>query len=217
MSSMPPAGDIEVRPLRRESIPRAVQIHLDAFPGFFLARLGPGVLRVFYTEFVERPDDVVALEALIDGRPVGTAVGPLRPDEFFRTFIRRRRVALAACSTLFMVRHPRSIPRILRAVRYRGGTGVADGALLSSIAVDPTCRGRGIGRTLLRRWTEAVVAEGAGAAHLTTDFRDNDGVIDFYRALGWSDDGVFKTREGREMLRMVNDLTTNRTGDRAHG
>ncbi len=197
------AERIEARPLRSESVERAVEIHLAAFPGFFLAKLGPRVLRIFYREFAQRPDEVVAIEAHQNGEVVGVAVGPCRPGEFFATFIRRRRLALATGSVMFMLRHPTSIPRIFRAVRYRGEGNTGRGALLSSIAVDPARHGQGIGRILLDSWWRGVQDCGIEDARLTTDLRENEAAVAFYQKLGWTSSGVFVTPEGREMLTLT--------------
>ncbi|MBC04248.1 MAG: hypothetical protein CMJ34_13250 [Phycisphaerae bacterium] len=209
MKSEKTRGELRIRPFRSDSVEQAVGIHLAAFPGFFLARLGPRVLRILYREFAERPEDVVAIEARLNDKVVGVAVGPCRPGEFFETFVRRRRMSLAMASILFMLRTPASIPRILRAIRYRGEVKSGRGALLSSIAVDPEMQGTGVGRALLEAWCRGVRERGIEAAYLTTDRHENEATVIFYRRLGWEPGGTFVTREGRDMLTMTWDAASN--------
>ena len=186
-------------PLAADSIPRVVDIHVQAFPSFFLSRLGPRVLRLFYEGFLGR-DDVVAIQAVMNGRVVGVAVGPMRPDGFFKDLIRRDLIRFGFASLGFMCSHPLEISRVLRAVRYRGGSSRGEGALLSSIAVAPEYQGLGIGVALLHGWEEAARGHGCVGAQLTTDLEKNEATIEFYLRHGWQKTGSFQTREGRKML-----------------
>ena len=84
----------------------------------------------------------------------------------------------------------------------RGEAGSrVEGALLSSVCVDPGLQGQGVGRDLLAAWEGRAAQQGASAAYLTTDADDNDAVNAFYRARGWHLADTFATAQGRRMNR----------------
>lgn len=207
-------------PLLRSDVAELARIHRAAFPGFFLSTLGEPFLRQFYQGFLgDHGGIAVVLREAKGGRPLGAAVGPLEPAGFFIGLLRRRMVPFVVASAAASLRSPRSLPRLLQAVRYRGQGGTsAPGALLSSICVSPHVRGSGAGSTLLHAWELEVASRGCTSAHLTTDADDNALVNAFYDRRGWPVLDTFITREGRRMhLRSRSPLpqtgdTTNAVG-----
>lgn len=201
--------DLHLSALGARDVDEAVAVHRRAFPGFFLSRLGPSVLRLFYEGFVDRVDTVAVAARDAGGTLLGTAVGPLEPDSFYGRLIRRRAVRFGLASLGFALRNPGEIPRIIRALRYRGGHRPEGPlALLSSISVDPAGQGRGVGRRLLAEWEARVRAAGRGGAYLSTDAIGNDATIGFYRSCGWIVESRFRTPEGREMVVFVRRWST---------
>lgn len=177
------------------------KLHREAFPNFFLSQLGPAFLKQFYAGFIGDPSAVVVILRSGDGEIVGAAVGSVRPERFFRNLLLRRLPQLFSASLLATVRDPRKIGRLLAGVRYRGSVEAErpDGALLSSICVNPNAQGSGLGRDLIRLWTARAAALGASSAYLTTDAADNTGVNLFYLSNGWRLHGNYVTPEGRAM------------------
>lgn len=188
-------------PMRRSDVAELARLHRTAFPGFFLSTLGEPFLREFYRGFLGDKDAVaVVLRSEHEGRPLGAAAGPLEPAGFFTRLVRRRFMPFARASLGAAIRSPRSVPRLIRGVTYRGPGGPAiPGALLSSICISPAIRGSGAGSTLLRAWEEEVAARGVPSAHLTTDADDNAAVNSFYDRHGWIVIDTFSTPEGRRM------------------
>lgn len=193
------ARAVIVRPLRVSDARRAASIHRTAFPTFFLSSLGAPFLRQFYRGFAER-NDVVALVAVIQGEVVGVVVGPMDPDAFFKRLLIARWPWFAVTGLGAVVRRPRSIRRLGRALRYRGKVpGMPGGALLSSICVDPYRQTRGVGTALLTAWCAEVCSRGQTRAHLTTDAVDNERAVSFYIRNGWSLVGTYETADKRLM------------------
>lgn len=191
-------------------------LHRRAFPGFFLSRLGEPFLRQFYLGFVgdETAVTVVTRDEL--GRPRGVAVGTTHPAGFFSRLLRRRLLGFMFASATAVLRDPRTTPRLLSAVRYRGGTpSETEGALLSSICVDPSRSGVGIGGALLSAWRERAEEMGAKRAFLTTDADENEAVNRFYERDGWILSDRFVTAQGRNMNRYVRDLNPGRVDNSA--
>ena len=93
-----------------------------------------------------------------DGRVVGAVVGHTQPQGFFKKLLLRRWYAFAFASLSLVLRRPSILPRLVRAVTYRGNNDGIErrGALLSSICVDPQYSGDGIGGKLLESFTNRL-------------------------------------------------------------
>lgn len=182
------------------------QVHRAGFPGFFLSSLGTPFLRQLYAGYASDPTALTVV-ARAGGRPIGAVLGTSEPAGFYAALLRRRLPGFAIAGLRGAVRNPRAVPRLVRALRYRGDAPTdRPGALLSSIVVRPEWAGVGIGGELMRRWLDLAAARGVTRAYLTTDRDDNAGVHAFYAGHGWGVDGQFATPEGRAMTRYAIDL-----------
>lgn len=196
-----------VRSLRPDDAAAAAALHVSAFRGFFLAQLGVRFMRSFYRGYARVPGGV-GVVALSGDRLIGVVVGTTRPEGFFRALLKRELLGFVVASAAAFLRDPRVAPRLIRAVAYRGEVpGDVDGALLSSICVDPTTGQSGVGTALVEAWELQVRGTGATAAYLTTDAVGNERVNAFYRSRGWQLAGRFTTHEGRDMHCYIRDLS----------
>lgn len=198
-----------LRPMILADVPAVVDVHLRAFPGFFLSFLGPRFLREFYRSFLRDPRGVAFVaEETGTNRILGVAAGPISPDGFFRSLLVRRWWAFLVASAGPLVRNPGIVPRLARAVSYRGEPPAGPKrALLSTIAVAPELRRRGIGLSLIGAWSDAVRTRGAQGCYLTTDAVSNDPVNRFYERAGWTRAHTLETPEGRRMILYTHDFT----------
>lgn len=183
-------------------VPALAALHRRAFPDFFLSRLGEPFLRQLYLGYTSDPDAVVSVARAQDGRVVGACVGTTHPSGFFSRLLKQRFFGFLGASVLAVLRNPRFAPRLLAALAYRGdGPPGLDGALLSSLCVDPEAQNEGIGRALDEAWCVRAAELGAQTAFLTTDTDGNDGVNRFYQRRGWQLSDQYVTRQGRRMNR----------------
>ncbi len=194
-------------PLRARDVDELAGLHRAAFPDFFLSRLGRPFLVQFYAGFLDDESAVTVVARTQEGTVIGAAVGSTQPAGFFRRLLRRRWRQFGLASARYVLRSPASAPRLLRAVRYRGGGDERAGALLSSICVLPGQRQLGVGARLLAEWAGAAERAGADRAFLTTDAQDNDAVNRFYQRHGWTMTATFRTPEGRAMNRYTTELS----------
>jgi GNAT superfamily N-acetyltransferase len=193
--------------MEQTHVAAAVETHLKSFPSFFLSSLGPRFLREFYQSFLADPLGVGVVAVDADNRLLGSAVGPLDPRGYFGRLVRRRWWAFALAGAQSALRNPAAVPRLMRALFYRGEPPVGKTrALLSSIAVDPSVQGQGVGSGLLQSWVAEVRARGGRGCFLTTDALGNDAVNHFYQRLGWSLESAYSTPQGRKMNRYVYDF-----------
>ncbi|MCP4589556.1 MAG: GNAT family N-acetyltransferase [bacterium] len=209
--SAPEDAAVRIETLTSAHVGEAVELHMHAFPDFFLTFLGRSFLRQMYLAYADDPGTIALVaNAGAGDQVIGAVVGPLEPASFFRRTLLRRwwRFGLAAVGAV--VRHPGIVPRMLRAVRYRGDAPEdgAQRALLASIAVGPASQGLGVGKHLTQAFLEQARSAGAPGVYLTTDADDNDAVNTFYRRRGWVLEGSFATPENRRMHRYTWDFST---------
>jgi ribosomal protein S18 acetylase RimI-like enzyme len=184
-----------------------VEIHMKAFPGFFLSILGRRFLKEFYKSFATNSQGIGFVAKELDGKIIGAVVGPINPRGYFKRLLINRWARFCLASIGAVARKPISALRLLRAIFYRGqAPSGPTRALLSSIAVDPEVQRRGVGKALVERWLEEVQRRGLIGCYLTTDAEGNEVVNNFYQYLGWRVESSYVTPEGRRMHRYVYDF-----------
>ncbi len=209
---------VAIRPMSPADVPAVVAVHLAAFPRFFLSELGPGFLGELYRGFLR--DGGLALVAEDDGSDglFGIVAGTCQPEGFFRRLLRRRWWAFGLAALPLVMRRPGALLRVLRALRYRGdGFPGAQGALLSTVCVDPRRQRGGVGTALVSAFVRRAAAQGAGQVYLMADAQDEKANA-FYRRLGFAVQEAVVTPEGRSMNRYVLALEGTRpVGDHGRG
>lgn len=198
--------------LQKEHLEQVIDIHMKAFPEFFLTFLGPKFLNEFYQSFVydDKGIGFVAKESNT-GTLLGVIVGPLVPDGYFKRLLKKRWWAFCLVSAKVVLKKPSVCKRLFRAVFYRGESPPGpQRALLSSIAVSPDCQKYGVGRALVNRWVQEVARRGGRGCFLTTDADQNESVNAFYQQLGWQIESSYFTPEGRRMNRYIYDIKNTR-------
>jgi len=186
-----------------------VDVHMRAFPNFFLTFLGPRFLREFYRSFLVDSTGVgFVAEDTRTKNVLGVIVGPVRPEGYFKRLLKRRWWAFCLASITVVIKRPASVRRLFRAVFYRGAPLPGPPrSLLSSIAVCPDAQRYGIGRLLVEAWLREVHRRGSSGCYLTTDAQDNEVVNNFYQKIGWKLHSSFTTPEGRRMNYYVLDFS----------
>ena len=129
-----------------------VAVHLDAFPEFFMTQLGPRFLHEYYRHVLEHPRGILLTENG-ESECIGFVAGFVDPAAFYRELRRGRvRLGLAACASLMM--RPRRLFTLVANYRRAGDAALQSPdertAELSSLAVGPRGRGRGVGSRLVR-------------------------------------------------------------------
>ncbi|MEA2235583.1 MAG: hypothetical protein QOC81_307 [Thermoanaerobaculia bacterium] len=193
----------------------AAEVHLAAFPGFFLSFLGARFLRELYRAIVS-DEESIAFVAVDEERVVGLVAGAASGG-FYRRAARRRWLRFGLASMTALLRKPSIVRRLLRAL-YAPPQTFSAGAVLMSLAVDPRVQRTGAGKLLTRAFIESARQRGVAAVVLTTDRIGNDAVNAFYRAQGFSIVDSYVTPEGRAMneyilyIEQLDDQSTDSTG-----
>jgi colanic acid biosynthesis glycosyl transferase WcaI len=196
----------EIIPLASHHTQQVVQVHLAAFPNFFLTFLGPRFLKEFYNSFTVDSAGIGFVAQESQTKEIyGVIVGPFNPAGYFRRLLKRRWWAFCVASLTAILKKPSVIKRLFRAVFYRGDTPakVVGLALLSSIAVSPDIQAQGLGSSLVHAFIEEIKQRGGRGVFFTTDAEGNDKVNHFYEKIGFLLESCYATPEGRQMNRYV--------------
>jgi glycosyltransferase involved in cell wall biosynthesis/ribosomal protein S18 acetylase RimI-like enzyme len=195
---------LPVRPATVDDLPGIVATHRRAFAGFFLTRLGPEFLRVYYNLVLAYAAGIV-LVSEHRGEIDGFACGFLNPGGFYRLMWKHKSdfgwPALRA-----LVRQPSLSAKILngvRRVRTTASERNARSCELSSIAVLPEASVQGLGRTLIRAFIAQSWSMNADSVYLTTEAEDNGRANILYREAGFQLAKSFLQTRGRWMNEYV--------------
>lgn len=177
-----------------------------------MTSLGVRFLSEFYKAFITDPVAIAVVAESDTGCVCGVVVGTLTPAGFFKRLLYRRWWAFILASAWAFLRRPTIAPRLVRALGYRGNAPTdIKRALLSSIAVDPSRHGMGIGRRLVETWLAEAQRRGAIGCYLTTDAHENEAVNAFYSRVGWKLQSTYATPRGRSMNRYIYDFVPPNT------
>ncbi|MEZ2744902.1 GNAT family N-acetyltransferase [Halopseudomonas bauzanensis] len=183
-----------------------VNVHVQAFEGFFLTQLGPGFVAELYKAFATRPAGILRIICDEEGNVLGFAGGTIDPEAFYRGLRKEKSIIFLVKMLPGLMRHPLLFfKKLWYALFYTGEkpSSLDDSALLSSIAVIPGMAGKSLGKKLLEDFEREVKKRGLRSLFLTTDKYGNDKVVGFYLRSGYSIESEFKQADGREMLRFV--------------
>ena len=194
-------------PIRASDAKILASIHHRAFPDFFLSSLGEPFLTQLYRGFAGDSSAITIVARDEHGAPWGAAVGTSEPAGFYRRLIIQRWPGLIAASARAAIINPAVGPRLFRAISYRGEPpSTGRWALFSSMCLEPSLQGSGVGRQLATSWLERARMMGVTRAFLTTDAEGNDAINRFHQAQGWRLADEYVTREGRRMNRYTIEL-----------
>lgn len=196
------------RKANASDITQVVDIHISAFPGFFLTTLGPAFLQTMYKAFLFNQGGVFVVNEL-DGKTLGFAVGVLKSAG------RDRNLALRFLPQFMLALIPAVTRNPIKVIKRIGSQFFStneklnipdDAAVLRSIGVQPKSKGAGVAGRLLQEFERQASKKGAASVALTTDALDNERAIGFYRKNGYMVAQEFKQDGQRPMYLMIKQL-----------
>ncbi|MDC0304887.1 GNAT family N-acetyltransferase [bacterium] len=203
---------MNVSPKLRVALPvdvdSIVELHRAAFAGFFLTSLGNSFLRHLYSSFVS-DEHGVCFVAEDNNKIIGFVAGTSNPREFFRLIKRTKLWDFAFSAFPGLLKNPVLVIKKCFAALFHKGepiAGLPKAALLSSLAVNPTVSGRGIGGKLVKAFCLEMANGGFFSVYLVTDAAENDSVNRFYEKCGFSLEASFCRSGNRLMNRWVKTL-----------
>jgi ribosomal protein S18 acetylase RimI-like enzyme len=198
---------MEVRNATYNDVKRIVEIHINAFEGFFLTFLGPKFLLILYTGFIDKG---LVRVAVVDSKVIGFSAGTDQPDVFFSNLRKKKWLSFFLAAAPSLIKKPSLvIKKLYGAIFYKGDSvdRLNNSFLLSSLAVDPHSESKGIGKFLINDLNEVLSDKRTSETiYLITDKNENDPVLGFYNKCGFSIESEFNNSGQREMLRLVKSI-----------
>lgn len=126
-----------------------VEIHLNAFEGFFLTSLGAEFLRFYYSCFV-RSNETVTMIAEENGVIYGFSASSKFCKGFNSRLIKSNLIAFGLLSFKLLLIKPISLLRLVKNLSKKGENVIdnEDYAELYSIGVCKSAQGKGVGKML---------------------------------------------------------------------
>ena len=181
-----------------------VAIHNNAFPDFFLTKLGDSFLRLYYKSMC-KCDGAVTLCAVEDGKVVGFSTTAIKSAGFNTRLIKDNLSGFMWEAIKLLFTKPMSLTHLAKNMSKTNSDveDKGDYAELFSIGVSPSCQGKGVGSKLLVETEKILVSKGVSKNSLTTDKYDNDATIAFYQRNGYDVMYEFTAYPNREMIRYI--------------
>jgi Acetyltransferase (GNAT) family len=202
---------VVIRTACTQDIDPVVAIHMEAFPGFFLTKLGPKFLKLMYEAFLQDEVSVFAV-AVINGSVIGFATGAAQQGTQVQRMAGKRVFRLAQAILPALCRSPFVIAKHLfvKLFAIDGHPTIdADSVILRSIAVTNNSLGTGAAVELLRFFEKQVNNSGFHSVSLTTDAVANDRVNSFYIKAGYIVKSHFTQKPDRLMILYQKKLVSN--------
>ena len=184
-----------------------VKIHLESFKDFFLTSLGERFLNTYYKSCLKSEESIAICAIDENENIIGFSVGCLRSKGFHKRLIRQDLTAFALQVIIILLSNPKAIVRLVNNLEKNSDKNDdGDYAELLSIGVLPNYNGQGVGKELVKRFEEEAIEKGFAEMALTTDFNDNNKVLQFYKSTGYSVYYEFITYPNRRMYKLKKKL-----------
>ena len=184
-----------------------VEIHINAFKGFFLTSLGRDFLKFYYTCFVKN-GETVTMVAEENKIIYGFSAATTKCKGFNGRLIKGNFFLFGLLTFKRLFRSPKSLLRLIRNLTKKGD-GVIDKedyAELYSIGVSRNVQGMGVGKKILIETEKNLKAMGVKRISLTTDYFNNEQAVGFYHSVGYKLLYEFVTYPNRKMYRLIKNL-----------
>lgn len=198
---------IEVRKISKEDIVTVVQIHQDAFDGFFLTELGSDFLKLYYESVVENVRGIL-LGCYKDSQLVGFCAATTLSQGFNKKLVLDNITSFFCMALSLLFSKPDALIRLLKNFT-KSNPSINDKGLyaeLLSIGVLSNAQGLGIGKLLLFQLEKELSQKNCKKLSLTTDYYKNEKAIGFYKSLGYEILYDFVAYPKRKMYRLVKKL-----------
>lgn len=175
---------MEVRPATINDLDAIVNIHINAFQGFFLTKMGKRFLKLYYAIVLSYKNSLT-LVCVQENKTVGFVTGFFNPNGFYSYFSSQKKRFIIPIA-ISLAKNPKLIKRILyNFKRVRNITEKDNQIELSSIAVHADMQGKSIGKILLGEFIHESKKYSPENIYLTTDAENNEPVNRFYAANGF--------------------------------
>lgn len=191
--------EYQIIEISKDYMEQVVQVHLAAFPGFFLSELGNDVLRVFYKSLLQ-DNKTLFYGVKNDGGLVGFFAASLKPTGLYRRLffknISRFVLPLFFAFWKNFILFKKMITSASSSSKLEVSTTYP--VSLLSICVSPDHAGKGIGKILLSTLEKELQLRKLHGYYLTTDAKNNNATNQFYLNSGFKLNGSYS--QGKRIM-----------------
>jgi GNAT superfamily N-acetyltransferase len=194
--------------INQDNVNEIARIHLISFSGFFLSSLGLNFLKIYYSSCLKN-NNTIAI-GLFDesGNLQGFAIGTSNASGFHKKILINNFDKFFMSLIGIIILRPSILVRLIfNLSKSPQKSDTKDYAELLSIAVMPNLKGFGYGKMLLDEFEFNAKKMGVNKIALTTDFYDNETVINFYKTNNYKAYYDFMTYPNRKMYKMIKNLS----------
>ena len=195
------------RPIEVSEYHSLVKLHLMAFDDFFLSTLGYNFLKTYYQACLINKESIAIGASDESKNLVGFCIGCTQAKGFHKRLVFQHFFKFVIQGIILLISKPRALWRLaINMEKNKISQDDGNYAELLSIGVLPTAKGSGIGKQMIRKFEEEARSKGCKKVALTTDFHNNEKVIEFYKNNGYHVFYEFKTFPNRRMYKMIKSL-----------
>lgn len=189
---------------RDQLVGEVVEVHLSAFPNFFLSTLGTGFLKSYYCCFAKHVNGNLII-AIHNGKVVAFAAATSVCRGFNTSLLKQNMLVFGWCFIKLLFTKPMAIVRLAKNLTKTSEKvkDDEDYAELYSIGTIAIVQGKGIGTQLIKRLEKQLKEQGVKKISLTTDYINNEATLNFYQKNGFSVLYEFVTYPNRKMYRLI--------------
>lgn len=189
-----------------------LNIHKEAFPDFFLTRLGDSFLKIYYSSVIKNEKSLF-IGLFNKNELVGFCCTATISKNFNKLIIRDNLLPFMFLGLLLLVTKPRYLYGLFRNMTKKSPSvhDRSEYAELLSIAVKNNYQGCGLGKKMVQYTENELVKLNQLQISLTTDLYNNEKTIIFYQKLGYKILYELTAWPNRKMYRMLKELNPSKS------
>src|SRR5665213_1658197 len=198
---------MEIKLVAKKDLPEVVAVHKNSFKGFFLTELGDHFLKVYY-DCVRKDAKGILTGFYEDGQLYGFCAATTLSKNFNKHLVKKNILRFSLIGIRLLLSRIPSLIRLFKNFSKTTSSVKDEGqyAELLSIGVSDKKQGQGIGKKLLLELENEMRLKGCSDLSLTTDYDNNEKVVQFYKGLGYNIYYDFIAYPNRKMYRMIKKL-----------
>jgi ribosomal protein S18 acetylase RimI-like enzyme len=192
---------------KKEEYRKLAYVHIQAFDDFFLTSLGYSFLQTYYRSSLKSKDCVAVCACSDENEIVGFALGTVLSKGHHKRLLLSNPFSFLLRAIVIYITKPKAIIRLYQNLSKSADTNDnGQYAELLSIGVLKFLKGKGIGKGLIERFEQELILRGCKQIVLTTDFFNNDDIINFYKKQGYDIYYEFVSYPNRRMNKMIKNI-----------
>jgi len=195
------------REVKKSEYKILADIHIEAFKDFFLTSLGKSFLRTYYKASLKSAESIAICAVDDENKIIGFIIGCIQSKGYHKRLMKQNLLMFLYEGFVIALKKPKALFRLANNLDKTAIiTDDGNYAELLSIGVSPESKGAGIGKEMIKRFEEEAKSRRCLTIALTTDYENNETVLEFYKRNGYQIFYVFTSYPNRKMYKLIKDL-----------